>query len=100
MRIDGRRTEKTDRPAEARGENAKRPLRREGDAARTGGDQVTLGHANVVQRALEGGSAERARRIEQLQAVVNTGSYRVDALEVSRAIVAEALQSSQDGSEV
>ena len=56
------------------------------------GDQIApLRQRGMVSSALNAQSAEREARIEQLKVIVGSGSYRVDAIDISRAIVREAL---------
>lgn len=96
MRIDDRDAVKTpaSRSGAARESGRSGPARHSGDFAveESGGDQVALAHRQtLLERTLEVGKAERQRRIEQLKADVQSGAYRVDAGELSRAIVNEML---------
>lgn len=80
--------------------NAASPARNGDGVRRTGrpaagnaqGDQIApLRQHGMVSSALNAESAEREARIEQLSAMVRSGSYRVDAIAISRAILREAL---------
>jgi anti-sigma28 factor (negative regulator of flagellin synthesis) len=75
----------------ARNEDAVRRTERQA-AGNPQSDRVApLRQHAMVSGALSAESAEREARVEQLSALVRSGSYRVDAINISRAIVREAL---------
>jgi len=49
---------------------------------------VISGTNSLVQQALGSGSADRAARVLELQQQVQSGQYQVDAVAVSRALIA------------
>jgi len=63
-----------------------------GAPAAGGGDKVELSESlNSLYRALSQDGASRSERVQALAAQYRNGTYRVDALATSRAMVAEAL---------
>jgi anti-sigma28 factor (negative regulator of flagellin synthesis) len=75
----------------ARNEDAVRRAERQA-AENVPSDQIApLRQHEMVSSALHADSTEREARIEQLSGLVRSGSYRVDAIDISRALVREAL---------
>ena len=75
----------------ARGEDGVRRTGRQA-AGNAPSDQIApLRQHGMVSSALSAGSTEREARVEQLTGMVRSGSYRVDAISISRALVREAL---------
>ncbi|HEV8037703.1 MAG TPA: flagellar biosynthesis anti-sigma factor FlgM [Bryobacteraceae bacterium] len=55
-------------------------------------DSIAISGTNsLVQQALGSGSADRAARVLELQQQVQSGQYQVDAVAVSRALIAAHL---------
>lgn len=55
-------------------------------------DQIDLGsQAGLLSQAQTAGDGDRAARVEQLKALVQTGQYQVDSAAVSQSIVNAAL---------
>jgi anti-sigma28 factor (negative regulator of flagellin synthesis) len=52
---------------------------------------ATLNQGKLVSQALAADSVERSDRIQQLKATFESGNYQVDAADLSRALVADAL---------
>ena len=66
------------------------PRQAAGSSAR---DQVQVSRlAGSVANALEASSAQRSVRVERLAALYNSGEYKVDAAQVSRAMISNALE--------
>lgn len=58
----------------------------------SGNDQIDLGsQTGLLSQAVSAGSEERASRVEQLRALVQSGQYQVDTVALSRAIVTAGL---------
>lgn len=56
------------------------------------GDRIDLGSQNgLVSQAQTAGASERAARVEQLRALVQSGQYQVDANVLSQSLVSAAL---------
>ena len=63
-----------------------------GDQSQNSGDQVDLGRqGQFVSLAQTAGSGERAKYVEGLRALAQSGQYDVDAGDLSQAIVGDAL---------
>jgi flagellar biosynthesis anti-sigma factor FlgM len=55
-------------------------------------DGVDLGNqSGLLSQAQNAGSSDRAARVEQLRALVQSGQYQVDAAALSRSLVSAAL---------
>lgn len=55
-------------------------------------DSIALSTSNdLVQQALSSGTADRAARIQQLQQLVQSNQYQVDAAGLSKALIAAHL---------
>jgi flagellar biosynthesis anti-sigma factor FlgM len=55
----------------------------------TSSDSIAIsGTGNLVQQAAVAGSADRAARVQELQGQYQSGQYQVDAVAVSRALIA------------
>lgn len=67
--------------------NARGVRGRAGDAR----DQVQLSNLSGALSSLQPGSPEREGRVSELEGVVQSGSYRVDAQAVSASMVDDAL---------
>ncbi len=58
----------------------------------TRSDQIDLGsQTGLLSLAQSAGSAERANRVEELRALVQSGQYQVDTTALSQAIVSASL---------
>ena len=75
----------------ARGEDGVRRTVRQAAGDGPSDRIAPLRQHGMVSSALNAESAEREARIEQLSVLVRSGSYRVDAIGISRALVREAL---------
>jgi flagellar biosynthesis anti-sigma factor FlgM len=60
--------------------------------AGTASDQVDLGSQGLVSQTLSAGTADRAARVEELKALVQSGQYQVDTGALSRSIVDATLK--------
>lgn len=76
-----------------------RPAGRTGKADRaTGEDRAELsGLAAQIAGETQGGSAERTARIAELQALVKSGRYEVNAEATARGLVEDALSAGGEG---
>jgi flagellar biosynthesis anti-sigma factor FlgM len=64
----------------------------------TGADRVELsGFTGRVSESLQSDAASRAQRVSQLTAAVRSGTYKVDSLAVSRALIDQAIAPSGSG---
>ena len=87
----GAAADRANAASSARGEDGVRTTVRQ-EAGDGPGDQIApLRQHGMVSNALHAESAEREARIEQLSVLVRSGNYRVDAIDISRALVREAL---------
>lgn len=61
-------------------------------SAVSSGDQIDLGGSNgLLSQAQNSAADERAARIEQLRALVQSGNYQVDTTALSKSIVSATL---------
>ena len=58
----------------------------------SGSDQIELGSQSLVAQAQSAGSDERATRVAQLRALVQSGQYQVDTGALSHAIIGATLR--------
>ena len=62
------------------------------------GDSVQLsGFSGKVSQSLQTAAADRAQRVSQIAAAVQSGTYKVDSKAVSKAIVDHAIGVDKDG---
>jgi hypothetical protein len=55
-------------------------------------EAVQLSRLSSILNGLEGGACAMRRHVQEAMAAVRTGTYKVDALQLSRCIVGEALR--------
>lgn len=81
-----------DRTQGTQGTSGVGPGGRRGGLERTGdGDQIQLSNLGQALQAEEPDSAERASRVAKLQSDVQSGRYEVDAEDLSRKLIDDAI---------
>ena len=72
---------------------ASAPTTRPAQTSGAGTDQVDFGGQNgLVSQTLNAGTSERASRVEELRALVQSGQYQVDTGALSKSIVDATLK--------